>query len=90
MQIKKPYQHGKATLPSGVRFPYEIFSSFLSEGILEQICEDTNAYATLRRSEDTLKPYARLWKKITVKEVRAYIAACLWMGRHHESEVVNY
>ena len=90
MQIKKPYQHGKAALPPDVCSPYEIFSSFFTEAILEQICEDTNAYATLRRSEDTPKPHTRPWEKTTVKELRAYIAACLWMGRHHESEVVDY
>ena len=90
MQIQKPYQNGKATLPQDVRSPYEIFSSFLSEAILKQICDGTNAYATLRRSEDTPKPQTKSWEKTTMKELRAYIATCLWMGRHHESEVVDY
>ena len=77
MQIKKPYQHGKATLPLDVRSLYEILSSFFNEAILKQMCGDTNAYAILRRSEDAPKPYARRWEKTTVKELRTYIAACL-------------
>ena len=90
MQIEDSYQYDKATLLLGVRSDYELFILFVLEGILEQICEDANAFAALRRSKDTPKPHARLWKKTTVNNLRAYIAACLWTRSCYKREINDY
>ena len=66
--------------------PYAIFSLFFTDETLATLRDHTNKYAQLYPSPNDL-PYARKWKDTTIKELKAYIGAYIWMGVHPETEI---
>ena len=81
-------EHGLGKLPVHVACtPYAVFSLFFSDVILQKIVDYTNEYAEKHCSD---KPHARKWFPTTLKELRGYIATCIYMGVHTESSVPEY
>ena len=75
LKIKNDLQHGLDKLPQCVRrTPYDIFSLFFTEDMLQKLVNYTNEYGAGHIIDKNIKPYARIWFPITVKELRAYIA----------------
>ena len=82
--------HGLGKLPSHMAStPYSVFSLFFSDDLLQKIVEHTNEYAE-NHCTNTNKPHARKWYSTSLKELRAYIATCIYMGVHSESSVPEY
>ena len=68
---------------------YSIFSLFFNDDILQQIVEHINEYAKKHCSNED-KSFARKWYFISLKELRAYIAICIYMRVHSQSSVSEY
>lgn len=87
MKINNELTFGR---PNTTKFatPYEMFTRFLTDDILHAIVKHTNDYADLYPPPPTFG--ARDWQPTTVKELRAYIGAYIWMGVHKEAAVEEY
>ena len=82
--------HGLGKLPIHVAStPYNVFSLFFSDEILQKLVDYTNEYA-MEHSSNEDKPYARKWYSTSLHELRAYIATYIYMGIHIESSVPDY
>ena len=92
MPIKEPYRTGVHNLPSTVDIndPYAIFSLFFDHSILKTLARHTNKYASLHQPDPAKYPKHRPWKPTTWKELRAYIAAYIWMGLHKDLAVDEF
>ena len=82
---------GRGSLPSNIPAddPLAIFELFFDDEVLEKLADSTNQHAQLCPGPED-RPYARAWEPTTAKELRAYIAAYIWMGIHQEPEVALY
>ena len=89
--IKNPLLHGHGHLPKHIQADdaYSIFSLFFSDKVLSIIRDHTNEYAESYTTPDD-RPFKRDWFPITVEELRAYIATCIWMGSHQEPAIPDY
>ena len=67
---------------------YAIFTRFFTDEILQVIVNNTNMYAQLYSSPPT--QHARAWESTTVRKLRAYIGAYIWMRMHVESKISDY
>ena len=86
--ITNPLTYGHGNLSSFIPStdPYAIFSLFFTDKIFAILRDYINEYAQLYPSPNDLS-YARKWKDTTIKELKAYIGAYIWMGIHPETEI---
>ena len=91
MEINNPLTYGRGNLPEHVLpdQPYEIFSLFFTEPVLETLAQHTNEYAALFPAPED-KPFTRTWRPTTVKELRAYIGVYIYAGIHPETAMEDY
>ena len=91
IEIEGAPEHGNADLPSNIdpQSPIEIFSLFFDDFILEVLAKNTNAYAVSHQPATTLLQQ-RVWKPTSVSELKAFIAAHIWMGLHPEPAIEDY
>ena len=93
IEIEGAPEHGNADLPWDVNIesPYEIFSLFFDDFIMEVLVNNTNAYAKAHSPMRTHKhPKARVWKPTSVPELRAFIGSHIWIGLHPEAAIEDF
>ena len=91
LPIKNGLQHGLGKLPQHIpRTPYDIFSLFFTEEILQKLINYINQYAESLDTDHIDKSYARTWFPIIVKELRAYIATFIYMSLHLETCIEDF
>ncbi len=66
--------------------PAEIFGLFFTDELLEQIVASSNLYA----SQTQTASQAISWRKITKKELKAYIGFCILMGVAKLPSIADY
>ena len=88
MKITNPLQYGRPRDQAAKRTAYEAFNLFFDDETLQLLTDHTNEYAALYLADDT--PFARPWIPMEIEEIRAYIAAYIYMGLHHESRLHLY
>ena len=91
LPIKNGLQHELDKLPQRIpRTPYDIFSLFFTEEILQKLINYINQYAESLDTDHIDKSYARTWFSTTVKELRAYIATFIHMSLHFETCIEDF
>ena len=73
--------------------PLDIASFFLDDNFYELLVTQTNLYANQYRTEHSMLPRysrARLWKDVTVKEMRKFLALHLLTGIIRKPEISQY
>ena len=69
--------------------PYEIFILFFDDETLTILANNTTEYAQVHPAPAD-KPHTRTWSLRMKEELRAYIAAYVWMGVYLEKEVKDF
>ena len=86
--------HSKPNLPPNVDLynPFQLFSLFFIDEIIDKLIEQTNEYAELYPTpkEKAPKERARPWQPIYKKELYAYLAVLIHMGLSSESYIKDY
>ena len=92
MYIEQPFRMGVHNLPAYVSVDdtYTIFNLFFDDSVLKTLAKHTNKYAELYPSDPTEFPGHRPWTPTTWKELRAYIAAYIWMGIYKDIAVSEF
>lgn len=83
--------YGSSNLPPHIMAddPYEIFTLFFDDETLTILANNTNEYAQVH-SAPADKPHTRTWSPTIKEELRAYIAAYVWMGVYLEKEAKDF
>ena len=83
--------HGSPNLPSDVdqHDPYELFSLFFTEDIINKLVEWTNKHAELYPSHEETE-HARPWQPTCKEELYAYFGVLIHMGITIESCIEDY
>ena len=68
---------------------YSIFNLFFNDDILQMIIIHINEYA-IKHCFKKNKSHQRIWIFTTMKELRAYLNASIYMNIHQKSFVSNY
>jgi hypothetical protein len=83
--------HGSPKLPSDVDIhnPFELFSLFFTDEIMDKLVAWTNKHAELY-PPDKEKEHSRLWQPTCKQELYAYFAVLIYMGITIESAIKDY
>jgi len=83
--------HGSPNLPSNVdtHDPFELFSLFFTDEIMDKLVEWTNEYVELYPPDEE-KEHLRVWQPICKQELWAYFAVLIYMGITIESCIEDY
>jgi hypothetical protein len=86
--------HGKPNLPPDVdpHNPFQLFSLFFTEEIMDKLVEWTNEYAELHPTPKEKAPKERAWpwQPTCREELYAYLAVLIHMGLTSESCIEDY
>jgi hypothetical protein len=66
--------------------PVHIFGLFLTPELLRTIKDNTNAYERTNSTEST----GRVWKELTLDELRIWLGIVIYMGVHSCPAVADY
>jgi hypothetical protein len=66
--------------------PMHIFGLFLTPELLRTIKDNTNAYERTKSTEST----GRVWKELTLDELRIWLGIVIYMGVHSSPTVADY
>ena len=90
LRISSPRTYGQGCLPSTVApdDPVAIFDLFFNDEAIQVLVNHTNEYAFLNPGPESLR--SRAWYPTTVKEFRAYLGVCIWIGLHIQSTIGEF
>ena len=83
--------HGTANLPPDVDLhnPFELFSQFFTDDIMDKLVEWTNEFAELNQPDEEIE-HPRPWQPTCKEELWAYLAVLIHMGLTRESSIEDY
>lgn len=78
-------------LPDDIN-PYDVFTLFVDDEIINLLVLETNRYAQQKLNESRLTPGSRMhkWKPTNPEEIKQFLGLLLWMGLVKVSPIANY
>lgn len=65
--------------------PFVLFNKFMPTSILQQIADNTNAYAQLKRGDG-----GRPWREVDVNELKCFVGLCIYFGVYKSPRLEDY
>ncbi|KAK1931012.1 hypothetical protein P3T76_013602 [Phytophthora citrophthora] len=83
--MRHPFPDHEAfcSLPEGIHpgLPLDLFGLFWSTRILDELVNNTNAYAEMKKKKKEKPPmYAATWALVTVRELKIWLGIVVLMG----------
>jgi hypothetical protein len=88
----EPRQVARALLPTSFPrnpHPFDYFSLFFTNDLLQTITTNTNRYASIQRIQ-VQQERAREWTDLLLEELYVFLGAIIYMGVHKEPQIEMY